>query len=189
MLNRRNRMNNCTYVGRLTRNVELRGQEQNVASSGIAIKRPFHREGEPETDFFTVTVIGNRAKTFAKYAHTGSRVCVVGRTQINSYTNQKTNQKNIYVEIIATDFEFLDSKPEGSNNGNVNQSMQNSQATGTMSGAPQGQSPVPGQAGAYGAQQGPAPVKTQPAPAPYNAPQNSQQNFNLPPEGSLPWDK
>lgn len=182
-------MNNCTYVGRLTRNVELRGQEQNVASSGIAIKRPFHREGEPETDFFTVTVIGNRAKTFAKYAHTGSRVCVVGRTQINSYTNQKTNQKNIYVEIIATDFEFLDSKPEGSNNGNANQSMQNGQATGTMSGAPQGQSPVPGQAGAYGAQQGPAPVKTQPTPAPYNAPQNSQQNFNLPPEGSLPWDK
>lgn len=180
-------MNNCTYVGRLTRNVELRGKEQNVASSGIAIKRAFHRDGEPEADFFTVTVIGNRAKAFAKYAHTGSRVCVVGRTQINSYTNQETNQKNIYVEIIATDFEFLDSKPsEGSNNGNVNQSMQNGQATGTMSGAPQGQSPVPGQAGAYGTQQGSAPAKSQPAP--YKA-SSQQQNFNLPPEGSLPWDK
>lgn len=67
-------MNNCTYVGRLTRDVELRGKDQNVASSGIAVPRPFRRDGDPETDFFTVTVIGNRAKSFAQYAHSGSRV-------------------------------------------------------------------------------------------------------------------
>lgn len=177
-------MNNCTYVGRLTRDVELRGKDQNVASSGIAVPRVFRRDGDPETDFFTVTVIGNRAKSFAQYAHSGSRVSLSGRTYMQSYTN-KDNQKVTYGEIMVNDFELLDPKPADTAGNGPHQNTGMPQQRPVQQTASQ---PTPVQtAQPQSPAQQPAPWNQAPQTA--SAPAQNSGGFALPDEGSLPWEQ
>jgi len=105
-------MNKVQFVARLTRDAELtfaQGTGTAITKFGIAVNRSFKREGQPEADFFNVTIFGKKAEAVANYTHKGSLISLSGSIQTGSYTN-KDGDKKYTVDIMADEVNFLDSK-------------------------------------------------------------------------------
>ena len=104
-------MNRVEYIGRLTKDGELKQGNTAYYHNNIAVDRKYKKEGEPTADFFRFKMFGKGAETFAKYTHKGSKVFIGGHNQTDEYTTQdgtKVREIVLYVD----DFEFLDSKQE-----------------------------------------------------------------------------
>ena len=97
--------------------------EQKQTPSGVsvvtysrAVGRRFAPEGqERETDFFRVTAWQSTADFIARYVHKGDAICITGRIQNRSWTDQ-SGQKHYITEIIAEEANFVENKrdrPEG----------------------------------------------------------------------------
>lgn len=109
--------NKVVLIGRLTRDPELRFTPNGkaVASFSLAVDRSFKREGQPEADFFRISVWGKQAENCANYLSKGSLTAVDGRIEINKYTD-KDGQERTSVDVTANDVRFL-SSPGGKKNG------------------------------------------------------------------------
>lgn len=109
--------NKVVLIGRLTRDPELRFTQNGkaVASFSLAVDRSFKREGQPEADFFRISVWGKQAENCAKYLSKGSLTAVDGRIEINKYTD-KDGQERTSVDVTANDVRFL-SSPGGKKSG------------------------------------------------------------------------
>lgn len=109
-------MNNFTFTGRLSTDVELKyvSEDTPVALFSIAVNKEFKKDKESAADFFRITVWGKRAEACNKYINKGSLVLVAGRVQNNIYTD-KDNKKKYTNEFIADNVEFLQSKKDNSN--------------------------------------------------------------------------
>ena len=87
-----------------------------VVTYSMAVDRRFAPEGkERETDFFRVTAWQSTADFIARYFHKGDAICISGRIQNRSWTDQ-SGQKHYITEIIAEEANFVESKkdrPEG----------------------------------------------------------------------------
>ena len=105
-------MNKIILVGRTTKDVDLRySQSTNpiaIARVGLAVKRDYKREGEPDTDFFNLTLYGKQAENFQKYATKGRLISIVGRIQFNTW--EKDGVKKTGHEVTVESFELLGSK-------------------------------------------------------------------------------
>ena len=117
-------MNSCNFIGRLTRDPEVRysqGASQTaVARFSIAVDRRFKREGEPDADFFNCTAFGKQAEFVEKYLHKGTKILLSGRIQNDNYTN-KDGQMVYSVRVIVEEIEFAESKnASGGNAGGYN---------------------------------------------------------------------
>jgi single-strand DNA-binding protein len=114
-------MNKCMFMGRLTRDPEVRySQGANataVARFSIAVDRRFRREGEPEADFFNCTCFGKQAEFVEKYLKQGTKIVLCGRVENDNYTN-KDGQKVYGTRIMVEEVEFAESKNASS--GSVN---------------------------------------------------------------------
>ena len=102
--------NKIVLIGRLTRDPELRFTPNGkaVANFTLAVDRSFKREGQPEADFFRVTVWGKQAENCANYLSKGGMTAVDGRIEINKYTD-KDGQERTSVDVTASDVRFLNS--------------------------------------------------------------------------------
>lgn len=87
-----------------------------VVTYSMAVDRRFAPEGqERETDFFRVTTWQSTADFIARYFHKGDAICITGRIQNRSWTDQ-SGQKHYITEIIAEEANFVENKrdrPEG----------------------------------------------------------------------------
>ena len=105
-------MNKVFFIGRLTRDPELRYTSSNiaVATFSIAVDRNFsNAAGEREADFINIVVWRKQAENVKNYMHKGSQVAIDGRIQTRSYDD--TDGKKRYVtEVVADNVQFLDSK-------------------------------------------------------------------------------
>lgn len=105
-------MNKVCLVGRLTKDVELRFTESNiaVATFSIAVNRNFtNQEGEREADFVNIVVWRKQAENCKNYLTKGSQVAIDGRIQTRNYDGQ--DGKKVYVtEVVAESVEFLSTK-------------------------------------------------------------------------------
>lgn len=85
-------MNNCSLIGRITREIELRyttgDNPTAVARFSIAIDRPVKSGGEKQTDFPNIVVFGKMAENLERYMGKGRLIGVQGRIQTGSYTNK-----------------------------------------------------------------------------------------------------
>ena len=84
--------NKCTFVGRLTRDPEMRFTSTGVAVANfnLAVDRPFvNAQGERETDFIPVTVWRKLAETCANNLGKGRLVLVEGRLQVAPIPTRK----------------------------------------------------------------------------------------------------
>jgi single-strand DNA-binding protein len=107
--------NHIILVGRLVADPELRQTPDGtqVCSFRMAVDRPKRRNAaEKRTDFFGVTLWRQRAETASKYLQKGKAVLVSGRLQIREYLD-RNDTKQKAVEVIADDFQFMDSRSEG----------------------------------------------------------------------------
>ena len=106
-------LNKVILIGNLTRDPELRYATNGTAwaSFGLAVNRVFKREGQPDVDFFRVSVFGKQAEHCANYLSKGRMVVVDGRIEINTY--EKEGQKRTSVDVTANDVRFLPGSGEG----------------------------------------------------------------------------
>ncbi|HZV79575.1 MAG TPA: single-stranded DNA-binding protein [Candidatus Binatus sp.] len=105
--------NHIVLVGRLVADPELRQTQGGipVASFRIAVDRPRGRDGgEKQTDFFGVSIWRQRAERAAEFLQKGRLVLISGRCQIREYTDKENNRRTA-VEVVADDFQMLDSRP------------------------------------------------------------------------------
>lgn len=109
-------MNKVSFVGRLTKDPEARGSEDNqVVSFSLAVKRRFKREGDPEADFPSFVAFGKQGQTILQFCKKGRLVGVIGRYQMKRYTPEGGRETTFH-EFVVEDFEFLDSNGSGSGN-------------------------------------------------------------------------
>lgn len=103
-------------IGNLTRNPELRATQSGVSvcTFGLAVNRRRKVEGQPEVDFFNITVWRQLGELCHKYLVKGRKCCIVGEVQPRTYEALDGTKRTV-VDIIADDVEFLssaESKPQ-----------------------------------------------------------------------------
>ena len=108
-------LNECTIMGRLTRDPELRrtGSGVAVASFTLAVDRDYSGKdgGEKETDFIDCVAWRQTGEFVSKYFKKGSMAVVSGRIQIRSWTDKDGNKRRS-AEVVADNVYFGDSKRE-----------------------------------------------------------------------------
>lgn len=105
-------MNSICLVGRLTKDVDLRYTQSNVAVATftLAVNRTFKNEnGERETDFINCVMWQQQAEHLANWAKKGALIGITGRIQTRSYDNQQ-GQRVYVTEVVAEQFQLLESK-------------------------------------------------------------------------------
>ena len=108
-------MNKLYITGNLTKEPELRTTTEGTSVCGftVAVNRRFHRDGEPEADFFNVSVWRERGENCAKYLQKGSKVCVIGAVSVRTYTGNDGTVRAVMEIKSADDVEFI-SRPQTS---------------------------------------------------------------------------
>jgi single-strand DNA-binding protein len=111
-------MNKCVFIGRLTKDVELRYSQGGVAVSTftLAVDRKFkNKDGQKEADFIQIKAFRQLAELVANYLSKGKMAAVSGALQISSY-NDKDGNKKYSTDVIADDCQFLSPKGETQSN-------------------------------------------------------------------------
>lgn len=146
-------INNVVLVGRLTKDPDLKytGNGTAVATFTLAVNRNFtNQSGEREADFINCVIWRKPAETLTNYAKKGVLIGVTGRIQTRSYDNQQ-GQKVYVTEVIADNFQLLESKkanfsqnPQGSgvSNSQTNNYTRNQQNTNSATSDPFGNSSI-----------------------------------------------
>lgn len=122
-------INNVTLVGRLTKDPDLRYTTSGtgVATFTLAVNRNFtSADGNREADFINCVIWRKSAETLANYARKGTLLGITGRIQTRSYDNQQ-GQKVYVTEVIADNFQLLESKNSNSGQNTQGSSVSNSQ--------------------------------------------------------------
>jgi single-strand DNA-binding protein len=106
-------MNQCNFIGRLTRDPELRHTQSGVAvtSFSIAVDRPYSKDKEKEVDFIDVVCFRGTAEFTAKYFHKGQQIALSGRLQMRQWQD-KDGHKRINAEVVADNVYFCGEKKE-----------------------------------------------------------------------------
>jgi len=106
-------MNKCIFVGRITREPEVRVSSGDTATTvarySLAVDRKFKRDGDQTADFINCVAFGKSGEFAEKYLHKGMKIAIVGRLQTGSYTN-KEGQKFYTTDIIVEEHEFVEAK-------------------------------------------------------------------------------
>ena len=103
--------NDCTFVGNLTRDVELSYTKDSVALAKSAIAVNFKTKTREEVMFLDLTVWRDQAETFNKYLSKGSLVLVQGRLQLQTWETPE-GQKRSRHALVVNRFQFLDGKKD-----------------------------------------------------------------------------
>lgn len=116
-------MNKIMLIGNLTRDPETRtingyNGDTQVCSFTIAVnsrrrsgQQNAGQQGQEETQFFRISVWGNRADVAQRYMKRGHKVFVSGELTARTYTaNDGTTR--VSLDVRADDFEFLTSRAE-----------------------------------------------------------------------------
>ena len=104
-------MNVVVLVGRITKDIEVRYTEKDLAVSNFTIAvRKDHKNvnGEYESDFINCVSFGNISEYLKKYAIKGNLIAVSGRIQTRNYEDNEGNKRYI-TEVFANKVTLLSS--------------------------------------------------------------------------------
>lgn len=106
--------NKVILGGRLTSDPELKTTSSgiSVTSFRIAVNRRANKDGEAQTDFFSVTAWRGTAEFVTKYFRKGSCICVTGSMQNREWTDKEGNKRTV-TEVQADEANFVDGKNDG----------------------------------------------------------------------------
>ncbi len=109
-------MNKVCLTGRITKNIELKYNQNNVAitSFTLAVIRKFkNQNGEYESDFINCIAYKSTAELLSKYVKKGDLLGIEGRIHTRNYEDK--DGKRIYVtEVIVDSIDFLQAKKDES---------------------------------------------------------------------------
>ena len=104
-------MNSVILIGRLTRDPELRyipSTGNALTTFSIAVDRAFTgKDGQKQTDFFNIVVLGKSAEYCANYLAKGRLAAVKGSIQNRTY-DTKEGEKRYITEIVAENVQILE---------------------------------------------------------------------------------
>jgi single-strand DNA-binding protein len=116
-------MNKVILIGRLTKDPELKftpGTGTAVATFTLAVdRRVSNKDGQKEADFINVVAWNKAAEIIANYMSKGRMLAVSGRIQTRSY-DAKDGTKRYVTEVVADDFQFVDSNKGAAGSGGNN---------------------------------------------------------------------
>lgn len=108
-------MNKVELLGRLTKDPEVRYADgEDAVAVGrytLAVNRRWKKEGDTEADFIPCVVFGKSATFAEKYFSKGQQVCIVGRLQMNNWTDRDGNKRRS-MDVIVEEQHFAGSKNE-----------------------------------------------------------------------------
>lgn len=114
-------MNNVNILGRLTRDVDLRMTNSNLAVGrfNVAVDRKLSKEkrqeaeknNQPTADFIGCIAFGKTAENIATYFKKGQRIAVSGHIQTGSY--EKDGQRIYTTDVIVDSFDFIENNSSG----------------------------------------------------------------------------
>lgn len=99
-------MNIVTLIGRVTKEIELKGDKVKFCKFTLAVNR---MKKEDPADFINCVAFGKTAEVVAEYVKKGHRLAVQGRIQTGSYDN-KEGIKVYTTDVMVNNIEFLESK-------------------------------------------------------------------------------
>lgn len=108
-------MNNCTFMGRLVADPELRHTQSQtpVCSFTLAVDRAYAPKGEErKADFIQFVAWKHTAEFITRFFRKGQRMAVVGALQSRKYTDKNGEARTAY-EIVVENAFFADGKIEG----------------------------------------------------------------------------
>ena len=115
--------NNCSFVGRLSKDIELKRTQSGVSvtSFDLAVDRDFKSsDGNRETDWIPCVTWRHDAEYLSKYAHKGDLLCVSGRLTPRKWTD-KNGQNRISYEVQTNNVYIVSSSkpkdPRGNDDG------------------------------------------------------------------------
>lgn len=114
-------LNNCTILGRLTRDPELKktGSDVSYARFTVACDRDYQKEGqEKKTDFIDCLAWRGTADFIAKWFKKGDMIGVAGRLQIDNYETE-AGEKRKAAQIVVEKASFAGSKSTASSADNA----------------------------------------------------------------------
>lgn len=128
-------LNSVNLMGRLTRDIEVRYTQNNVAHSifSIAVNRNVKdgNDWKEETSFIGIEVWGNLAESIKRYSGKGKRIAVNGYIVQRSYqAKDGSNQNKTYVvanSVTIIDWAQTNQQPQGNYQQQYQQPMQNQQ--------------------------------------------------------------
>ena len=105
--------NKVILIGNISTDVELKQTPSGVAVTNfnIAVSRPFKKDAEPKTDFFSVVAWRNTAEFIAKYFQKGKSILVEGSLQTRSWEDGN-GQKRYATDVVADAVYFVSNKSE-----------------------------------------------------------------------------
>lgn len=106
-------MNKCTIIGRIANDLEIRATTtgKSICDFRIAVNRPTNRDGERVADFVNCRVWNKTAENLEKYQAKGNLIAVIGRIQVDNYTDKDGKNRN-YTYVLVEDLEYLERKKE-----------------------------------------------------------------------------
>lgn len=114
-------MNQVILMGRLTADPTI-NERITCASFNLAVDRKFKKDGEPNADFISCKMLGEKRAEFAnKYLRKGTKIIVTGSIQTGSF-EKKDGTKVYTTDVIVDSTEFAESKNQQNNQKNTSQS-------------------------------------------------------------------
>ena len=107
-------MDKCIFLGRTTKDIELRYTTDNLAIGKFSIAVDTGYGDKKKTNFFNCTVFGKQAETMQKYVTKGRKILLEGEALQNTYTDKNGNNVNT-VDFRVISFEFCESAKNDQN--------------------------------------------------------------------------
>lgn len=106
-------MNKVFLIGRITKELELKttNSGRSICDFGLAINRPFNKDGERVADFINCRVWGRTAENLVKYQNKGNLISVIGRLQVDKYQDKEGNNRYMSY-VLVEELNYLEKKKE-----------------------------------------------------------------------------
>jgi single-strand DNA-binding protein len=119
-------MNVITLTGNATRDFELKYTPNGkpVGNGSIAVRRDYkNQQGEYETDFINLVVLGKLSEAMANHVHKGDKFGVTGRLQIRKW--EKEGKTSYFTEVVVNGFDFPNKAQNNPSNTNTSSNDKN----------------------------------------------------------------
>ena len=114
-------LNKVMIIGNTGRDAELRFTANGTAVSDFSVAVNSRRRGqsgewEEETEWFNITLFGDRAERISQYITKGKQIYVEGRLQTRNWDDDQ-GVRHYRTEVIANNIEFLDRRGDSGGGG------------------------------------------------------------------------
>lgn len=108
-----NDLNQCQFIGRLGRDVEMRFLPNGDPVANFSLACGWKTKDKEGVEWVAVVVFGKLAEICGQYLKKGQQVFVSGRMRTEKYTDKATGVEKYSVKIVADRMQMLGGKAEG----------------------------------------------------------------------------